>query len=143
MSKFVQGQLEIKSESALIDALTQIFGKNSVEVTEKGKTEHLYGYMNDKRTEKADVIVRRSHVDKISGGSSNDLGFIRQENGSLKMIVSEYDKSKSIDERINTKYSEIVIERTIKKLKSTERFKILSKSREDGSLVIKIGRRKI
>lgn len=49
----------------------------------------LYGYHNDLRPEKANVIIHRKFV----GSASNDIGFIKDENGQYKAIISEYDSN--------------------------------------------------
>lgn len=51
---------------------------------------NLYGYLGDKRTELAHILIPRSQV----GGSSNDIGFERLANGKYKMHVSEFDKNR-------------------------------------------------
>ena len=48
----------------------------------------LFGYHNDQRAEKAEVVIRRNNT---GIGSSNDIGFAKQPDGSYKAIVSEYD----------------------------------------------------
>jgi hypothetical protein len=53
------------------------------------EAKHLYGYQNDQRAQTAHVIIRRQYV----GGAANDVGFVRQADGSYKAIISEYDSS--------------------------------------------------
>jgi hypothetical protein len=62
--------------------------ENQIEVHDEAQ--HLVGYQGDQRKDKANVIIRRKYV----GGASNDLGFVLQEDGTYKAIVSEYDRSK-------------------------------------------------
>lgn len=49
--------------------------------------EHLFGYHGDKREEVAHIIIRRKHI----GGSSNDIGFVKNEKGCYETIISEFD----------------------------------------------------
>jgi hypothetical protein len=49
---------------------------------------NLYGYQGDKREQKAHIVLPRSQV----GGSSNDIGFERKEDGKLILHISEFDK---------------------------------------------------
>jgi hypothetical protein len=51
---------------------------------------HLFGYKGDQREETANVIIRRKHI----GSSSNDLGFIKGEDGNYTAIISEFDSKK-------------------------------------------------
>lgn len=88
MSAYVVGQTAIQDIECLLSALVEIgFSKNSIEVHETPK--HLYGYHGDLRDDVAHVIIRRWNV----GHVSNDLGFIRGEDGRFQVIVSEYDSS--------------------------------------------------
>lgn len=59
--------------------------------------QHLHGFQGDKRKETAHIIIRRKHV----GRSSNDLGFIRKEDGNYEAIVSSYDSRKYGESWIN------------------------------------------
>jgi len=58
------------------------------------EAQNLFGHTGDMREEKAHVIIRRNHV----GGSSNDIGFLKAEDGTYTAIISDYDKSKYGDE---------------------------------------------
>jgi len=48
----------------------------------------LTGYQGDRRTQKANIIVRRKHV----GNASNDVGFLKKSSGDYELIISEYDR---------------------------------------------------
>lgn len=88
MSEFVQCETKFKDKQALIDALVDMGWKlEQIEVCDKA--EHLYGYHDDKRPEKANIIIRRNHV----GGSSNDIGFVKEKDGTYRAIISEFDSS--------------------------------------------------
>lgn len=50
--------------------------------------QHLFGYMGDKRAQKANVIIRKRNV----GNAANDIGFL-VENGTCTAFISEYDKN--------------------------------------------------
>tara|TARA_Y100000310_G_scaffold340567_1_gene436852 strand:- start:542 stop:976 length:435 start_codon:yes stop_codon:yes gene_type:complete len=141
MSKFVEGSLTLKDESTLTSALEEIFGKGSVEIHE-GQGTNLRGYTGDIRPEKANIIIRKKYVNRVSGGASNDLGFTKEKDGTIKMIVSNYDRGHKIHEKIQRRYSELVVDRTLKKMRLKNRMRVLSKSVDkSGSLVIKLGRR--
>lgn len=87
MSEFVECTTKIKSQRDLIEALIEIgFKKEEIEVHEEAQ--HLYGFQNDKRPEKANVILRRKYV----GGASNDIGFLRKKDGTYEFISSAYDR---------------------------------------------------
>jgi hypothetical protein len=47
----------------------------------------LFGYLGDERPERAQIVIRREHLDS----ASDDIGFIR-ENGRFTALLSEYDQ---------------------------------------------------
>jgi hypothetical protein len=51
---------------------------------------NLIGYHSDVRSDRANIIIRRRYI----GGSSNDIGFLKTEDGTYTAIISEYDSSK-------------------------------------------------
>lgn len=63
-------------------------GYTTVEVHEVAT--NLYGYHNDMRNDKANIIVRRKFV----GSAANDLGFVRNENGTYSAVISAFDSNK-------------------------------------------------
>lgn len=56
---------------------------------EHSTAQNLYGYEGNKRSQKANIIIRRQNV----GSCANDVGFLRKADGSYEMIISEFDKS--------------------------------------------------
>lgn len=48
------------------------------------------GYRGDARDQKANIVIPQSQV----GSASNDIGFLRQDDGTYLMHVSAYDKTK-------------------------------------------------
>lgn len=63
-------------------------GYSDVEIHEQAVS--LVGYHGDTRPEKANVIVRRNHI----GPAANDLGFVKEADGTYSAIVSDYDSHK-------------------------------------------------
>jgi hypothetical protein len=87
MSKYNTIETEYRDAECLVQALNDV-GYTDVEINEIAQ--NLYGYHGDLRQQKAHIIVRRKNI----GPSANDLGFLRNENGSYSMIVSDYDQGK-------------------------------------------------
>lgn len=141
MSHFTEMKVEClqKQESCFIQALEEIFGKGSVEISETGAG--LYGYHGDLRTELATtnpnyappchLIIRRKNI----GSASNDIGFRRNINGTYDAYVSDYDKSQTYNTAKQNKmmqhYSSNV---TIKQLK-TQGYQV-KKSITNGNIVL-------
>ena len=88
MSLYCDIETQFKSQESLVAALMEHggWGKSQIEV--HGEPQHLFGYKGDQRAEVAHVIIRRNSV----GKASNDMGFVRQDDGTYKAIISEYDK---------------------------------------------------
>ena len=90
MSHFTTVQTKFHDKDLLIECLEELKPAWKGLIEDNGVPRNLYGYMGDKRDQQAHIIVRRQHV----GGSSNDLGFIRKENGSYEAIISEFDRTR-------------------------------------------------
>lgn len=84
MSKYEEFNTVIADEAYLIEALEQLGYKP--EAHKSGAA--LYGYMGDERSERANVVIRRSQLDS----ASNDIGFVRDETGQFRAVISEYDR---------------------------------------------------
>lgn len=88
MSHYSEVRTKIKSKKDLVKALQKISNgkwKNCVEVHDEPT--NLYGYHGDKRDQKAHIIIRRNNI----SSASNDIGFVRQQDGTYQAIISEYD----------------------------------------------------
>ena len=99
MSAYSENKTHFKDVQTLVEALKDMGIKN-VSVYEVAQP--LYGYQGDFRTLdgsghtrdanfalKAEVIIRRKDV----GHMSNDIGFKRNEDGTLSAIISQYDST--------------------------------------------------
>ncbi len=129
MSHFVECQTEFKDPEALVAALIECgFAAEQIEVYEQAVA--LYGYQGDVRPQQAHVVIRRQHI----ATGANDVGWERQEDGSYKAWISEYDsgvgqyKSRAASARFNQRmqdkikqeYAFQVIERQQRTLGRTE-----------------------
>ena len=85
MSHYSKIETQIVEQDALLKALKD-FGYGMVEV--HNEPTNLYGYQGDRRNEVAHIIVRRRYISNLS----NDIGFLRTQDGRYKAIVSEYDQ---------------------------------------------------
>lgn len=86
MSHYTQIGTKIVNREYLVKALVES-GFDLADIEIHDTPTHLFGYMDDRRKDMADVIIRRSKV----GGSSNDIGFIKDDTGNYQAIISEYD----------------------------------------------------
>jgi hypothetical protein len=84
MSKYEEFHTVIADETYLIEALEQLGYKP--EVHKNGVA--LYGYMGDERSERANIVIRRTQLDS----ASNDIGFTRDGTGQFRAVISDYDR---------------------------------------------------
>ena len=87
MSRYNRQKSTYNDRDCLVAALNEQ-GYAEVEVHEEAV--NLIGYHGDTRPEKANVIVRRKHI----GTAANDLGFVKEADGTYSAIVSDYDSRK-------------------------------------------------
>lgn len=110
MSEYTTTETKIKDQKSLVAALIAMgFKENQIEICKDGSP--MVGYQGDFRTldgrghttdpnkaMKGHVIVRRRHV----GGASNDIGFVKQADGTYKFIGSAYDRHATIGAAVKT-----------------------------------------
>jgi hypothetical protein len=84
MSHYTTVKTKLVDQAALIAALQHEFAE--IEVHDQPQA--LIGYQGDVRPQRAHVIVRRTFI----SGVSNDIGFVRQEDGTYQAIISEFDE---------------------------------------------------
>jgi len=86
MSHFVECQTEFKDPDALVAALIDCgFDADQIEI--HAEPTQLFGYQGDARPQQAHIVIRRQHI----ATGANDVGWERQEDGSYKAWISEYD----------------------------------------------------
>ena len=109
MSAYKTLQCNIVDLNCLIEAL-KLLGLTA-EIYDN--PQYLYGYQNDKRDEKANIIVDRKQLNKLTG-ASNDIGFKwNYETQKYDLIISEYDTKFKMDLRIIQAYTKVVIEKAL------------------------------
>jgi hypothetical protein len=87
MSKYKEIQTQIKSIAFICQALREL--DIPYEVAMEGAQLPLIGYEGRQRPERADVVVRRYHLDPLS----NDMGWAHNpETGAYDEIISEFDQ---------------------------------------------------
>jgi hypothetical protein len=90
VSRYVTVKTQFNDGKALVSALMET-GKWSIEQIEiHNNPRHLVGYKGKERPEVAHIIIRREHV----GEASNDIGFVKNADGSYEAIISEFDSRK-------------------------------------------------
>lgn len=113
MSEYTERKTQFKDGQTLIEALKQM-GFPEVE-NHIGKPQPLVDYVGVPRGDMADIIVRRKHVP----GSSNDLGFRREADGTYTAVVSDYDNIRQgaeWDKKLRVKYAEVGLESSLAKI---------------------------
>ncbi|MEV6179648.1 DUF1257 domain-containing protein [Streptomyces sp. NPDC052016] len=85
MSHYTRVRTSLHDQETLVRALKRL---GFEEVESHAQPQPLYGYQGDRRSQRAEVIVRRRHV----GSASNDIGFARADDGGFQAIISDYDR---------------------------------------------------
>lgn len=88
MSAYMTLMTPMVDQECLLSALEDL-GFDSTKVEVHAEPVPLVGYEGGRRTQTANIVIRRQHV----GHSSNDLGFLGTETG-YRAIVSDYDQSR-------------------------------------------------
>jgi len=90
MSRYATVKTQFKDCNVLVEALLETGNWTTEQIEVHTNPQHLFGYHGDQRAETAHIIIRRKHI----GSASNDLGFVKTEDGSYEAIISEYDSGK-------------------------------------------------
>ncbi len=93
MSMYCNVETQFKSQDALVAALMETGMWNEHQVHVFADAQKLIGYKGDLREEAAHIIIRRQNI----GSMSNDMGFIKNPDGTYSAIISKFDKSKYDD----------------------------------------------
>jgi hypothetical protein len=111
MSAYKKIECEIVDKDCLLEALSLLGFTPDV----LSEPKNLKGYRGDERKEVAHIIISRNQINKFTG-ASNDIGFFWNEiEQKYDFICSDYDKAKSMDQRIIQAYVKIAIEKALAK----------------------------
>lgn len=130
MSHYCEVSTIFKDRDCLVKALEDLGYHPEV-----GENLPLYGYQGDKRSQKANIVVRRNEV----GNASNDVGFVYDKVAkSYRLIVSEFDVSQNRMpvSRLKKAYAPHMV----RKLAKIHRFRIVSHKEKDGEVHIRLRR---
>jgi hypothetical protein len=109
MSAYKKIECDIVDKDSLLEALTLL----NLSFQDHEIPQNLYGWKDDQRNEKANIIINRKEVNKYTG-ASNDIGFLW--NGEkYEMVISEYDKKFNMDKRFIQAYVKVVLEKSLLK----------------------------
>jgi Protein of unknown function (DUF1257) len=122
-------QTEYNDEECLVAALKEA-GYANIEIHVEAQP--LIGYHGDTRAEKAHIIIRRQHV----GNASNDIGFVKGENGKYTAIISDFDKGKH-NEKWLTGLKKAYVEKRIAKESKKRGLVLKSRKIVNGKLEIR------
>lgn len=96
MSRYCLIRTKFTNPKALIEALAETGQWPIDNIEHNTVAQSLFGYHGKERQEKANIIIRRRFVGKLS----NDIGFVLGKEGSYEAIISEYDSCKYGDQFI-------------------------------------------
>lgn len=87
MSHYTVLETKLTDSDALAEALMDM-GYEDVEIFDKSQP--LVDFMGDTPDQRAEIIVRRNHVGRLS----NDIGFKRGQDGTFQAMISDYDQDR-------------------------------------------------
>lgn len=94
MSKYSTNPTPMFKDAKLLVAALIEMGFLASEIENHAIAVNLFGYQGDKRKELANIILRRSAVNRVlSGGASNDIGFKQNGDGTFGAIISQFDSN--------------------------------------------------
>ena len=123
-----------KDQECLVESLKEM-GYTEIEVHEL--PQNLVGYHADLRQQRAHIIIRRKHI----GLSSNDIGYLRNADGTFTEIISDFDKRKHDSKwstNLKAKYTEAVTMKTA----HAKGFHFLSRRVVNGKVQLKFSDRR-
>lgn len=132
MSKYTVVELEFNDTDCIKEALTEL----GYPFEEHEIAQNLVGYQNDQRSQKAHIIIRRKHV----GAASNDVGFLRKEDGTYDLIISEYDRGSHRNEWLQKLKQIYGVSKIKKKAKAMGYVVRSQKTATDGKIKVKVFR---
>jgi len=135
MSQYATIRTRIVDRDALVAALHEA-GFEHVEVYET--PQHLHGYVGDRRRRKTQVIIPRRCIGRLS----NDVGFLKQRDGTYQAIISGYDRARFSDQWLN-KLTQSYAVAVAKSRLSAEGFTLLEETRDEAGAVHILVRRAV
>jgi len=111
MSKYLEITVQFKDEVTFQEALRDVCQARGIQF-EQGQALHLYGYQGDRRAKTAEYVIRRQHIES----SANDLGFARQPDGTIGVVISEFDSGShrmgaEIVAQVRQRYARLMVEK--------------------------------
>src|ERR1017187_2133433 len=129
MSAYSTLETIYRDRDCLVVALADM-GYTTVEVHEDAQ--NLQGYHGDMRAQKANVIVRRQYI----GTASNDLGFVKKEDGTYAAIISDFD-SRHHNTKWYTDLKDKYLDKVTTKQAKKMGLKLHSRTVVNGKLIVK------
>ena len=139
MSAYQEYTTQFKDAAVLVEALcamkwrTGTLTAADIEVHEEAVA--LCGYHGDVRSQRANIIIRRAKV----GSASNDIGFVRQEDGTYRAIISQYDRgyhNEAFVDLLSQTYAEKMVEQKAK----AKGYRVQKQKLDDGKIRMTLSR---
>jgi hypothetical protein len=110
-------------------------GKNFTPERHEEKVQ-LEGFQGDKRKNKAELVLRRAQV----GGSSNDIGFERGEDGNFIAHISDYDRGRYNEKWLNELKAKYAVKKGLK-IARQQGYTHLKTTKANGKTIIQFAAR--
>lgn len=135
MSLYCEIETEFRDEDVLVRSLQELGFEGKVE--QHARAVPLEGYEGVMRAQKANVILRRKHLNSYA----NDIGFVRGTDGRFTLIVSEWDRANTFGEDVQARLKRAYLEKAAVKEYGMRGYHVKQRVvHEDGRVVLRIGR---
>jgi len=130
MSEYITVEIELENEKTIKEVLKEL----GYPFEEHKIARHLIGWRGDKRTQVANIIIRKRHV----GSAANDIGFRKKINGKYELIISEFDKSQPQGGIFMKKFKQLYVQKETRKYLKRKGYRLKKqKVEQDGTIELR------
>lgn len=130
ISEYICCELEIEDADTIKETLKEL----GFPYEEHKEGTNLVGWLGDKRSQLAHIVVRRRNISR----ASNDIGFRKTESGKYELIISEYDRNIKKGKIFLTKFKQVYAVKQAKKYLKRKGYKLKKqKVEKDGTIELR------
>ncbi len=132
MSAYASLKTEFTDQECLLAALADNTERCYTKVEVHENPVNLVGFHGDTRQQVANIVIRRSEV----GGASNDIGFVKDNDGKYTAIISDYDSHRHGTKWMTAVKASYTEKRAVKEMKR-QGLRFMSREKIGNKIVVK------
>ena len=130
MSAYTCVELEIDD----VDTIKETLKELGYTFEEHKTATNLYGWHGERRSQLANIIVRRKYI----SNASNDIGFFKKADGKYELIISEFDRKIEKGKIFLNKFKQTYVTKQAKKYLKRKGYKLKKqKVEQDGTIELR------